>query len=283
MLLLANLGLLDHGSVWILATRFWPVLIILAGLMVMVRGTFGWFIVALLVLAIVLGMVGAFLTVPWGAGRPVGPLMHWAHHPPEGTPPPDLLQVGVRLGTATLRLHPDVEGIYRVSIAHRGPVPFRVTYEVVDGRGMLTLLDPDGGEPRPLRNAKFAPEVDLAVRAGLPLQLGIACDVGSLDLDLSAHDLRALDLDLDVGAINVRLGRPTATVRVEVTSGVGGVHLRVPRDVPVRVVAETGVGSRQLDVQRTGDDWVDPGFEAATERYEIRITAGVGGIRLSRY
>jgi hypothetical protein len=278
MFLLANLGHLDM-SVWALLLRFWPLMLIIGGVVALVGGTFRWFVVVLLALAIVLGTVGAPLVRDWATG----PLSHATYTPPAAAGTLASLKAEIELEVPSLRVNPPVEAAYLINIAYRGPDAPQVSFEPRGGDGHLTVRQ--AGRPQSYVWGASAPQqvVDLAFQAGLPLDLAIKCGVANANLDLCSYSIRSLDLSTGVGNLVVRLGQPTGSVRVQVATGVGSVHLDVPAGVAVRVVADAGIGSREIEAgARSGDTWTDQGFEAAADRYEIKVAAGVGRVVLRR-
>ena len=71
------------------------------------------------------------------------------------------------------------------------------------------------------------------------------------------------------------------SAEVQVTAGVGLVTLRLPDDVGVRVETQGGLSSVEVSgLQQEGDAYVNDAFgEAETELY-IRVTTGIGSLRL---
>jgi hypothetical protein len=96
---------------------------------------------------------------------------------------------------------------------------------------------------------------DVTVQAG----------VGSVELDFSGDWVGERDISL-----NVQIA-------------LGGVKVRVPRDVGVRVEASKFLASLDLNgLEKRGDAWFSPNYSSATHRLRIRTQTTLGNFELIR-
>lgn len=95
---------------------------------------------------------------------------------------------------------------------------------------------------------------------------------------------RTVRVEGGVGTLTLDLSGawpPEATVDVAVT--LGGVRLRVPRDLGVRLTLERFAASFQpAGFTREGGAWVSEGYASATRKLDLRVAAKVGGVQVER-
>jgi len=280
MFLLANMGYLDM-SVWALVGRFWPALLVIGGVMLLLGVGFRWFLVVLLAALIVLGTIGGPIVYGWATG----PLTNAVYVPDPDRTDVTELRVEMHLDVPMMRVLPPTSTLYRVQVGYRSASEPQVSLDVRDGTGFLTVRQALRPQTYVLSGAGTRQNVEFGFRNDLPVELWVKTGVTSTNLDLRAYDLRRMDFDTGVGNVVMRLGAPTGTVPVNVTSGVGNVELYVPRNTAVRVTADAGVGARDIGQigNRSGDTWTDDSFGGATDRLDIRVSAGVGRVSVKRY
>jgi hypothetical protein len=124
-------------------------------------------------------------------------------------------------------------------------------------------------QPNAARMRRMTLEVGAAavklLRAGnaAPEYIRATIGVGSLTLDLGGEWTRDIELDANVA--------------------LGGMAVRVPPDVGVRIDASTFfVGFEKAGLTRRGDAWITPGFDAAKRHVRIRMKGAFGSFDLSR-
>ncbi len=173
----------------------------------------------------------------------------------------------------------------QLSLTESLPVNLRVNIGVGDARISLSRLrvsrlDVEGGvggtkissyDPNPV----VCDEVRL--RSG----------VGSLDaVGLGNLNFRTLDFESGVGGANLDLSgawKQDAEIRIQV--GVGGVYLRMPRDIGVRVTAEkhflSGLQLDNLHRDGSGHDYYSENYNKCKIRVTVVVKTGIGGFRIS--
>jgi hypothetical protein len=109
--------------------------------------------------------------------------------------------------------------------------------------------------------------------------------VGSIDaVGLGNLNFRELEFEGGVGGANLDFTgswKRDADIRVQV--GVGGVNLRMPREIGVRVEAEKHfLSGLHLDNFNKRDSYYySEGYDRAKIRVSVRVTTGVGGFRIT--
>jgi len=245
LLLLNSLNLLP-GSFW---TFFWPLLVILLGV---------WFLLSPAIdrgsrevkeLSIPLeDASSAEVELHHGAGR---------------------IQLGSAVAPGMLLQGTFLEGVEH-SIQRSGD---RVRLALRPPHGMVFPFPPFG-YTQGLR-------WDLNLARGIPMKLLIESGASETVADLT--DLQVNELHVKTGASSTRLSLPAQAgyTRVHIEAGVAGVDVRIPQGVAARIRIDSGLSGINVDTNRfprSPAGYETPGYDSATQRAEIYIQTGMGGI-----
>jgi hypothetical protein len=117
----------------------------------------------------------------------------------------------------------------------------------------------------------------------------IALDGGATEesVDLSGGRLAELDLGAGAGRITAVLPPPQGTVTVRMTGGTSSFEIRLPSQVPARVLFAAGAGEATIDgTVHTGiagsTTLATPGWSTAADRYSVENAAGLSSFTLAR-
>jgi hypothetical protein len=111
--------------------------------------------------------------------------------------------------------------------------------------------------------------------------------VGSLDaVGLGNLNFRVLDFEGGVGGANLDLSgawKQDAEIRIQV--GLGGMNLRVPRELGVRVTAEkhllSGLQLENFRREGSSDDYYSENYNQSKIRITVSVKTGIGGFKIS--
>lgn len=126
---------------------------------------------------------------------------------------------------------------------------------------------------------------ELEFPAGVPTELSLKLGVGESTVDLRDVDVRDLLVTTGVGSTNIDLsGERASDIDARIECGVGETVIRVPGDMGVRVVGgKDGVGDLSAEgFSSDGDALVNDAYGSAGPRLEIRLTRGVGDVRIEQ-
>ena len=156
-----------------------------------------------------------------------------------------------------------------------------VEYEVRGSEGLLTVSQPSDLETTGFLNIKY--EWDLRFNSEVPMDMKIDMGVGGGDLELGDLNLRKLTIDVGVGGADISLdGDWEADLEASIKGGVGGLKVTLPRDVGVRVEAESGLGAVGAPgFDRDGDIYTNDAYGRTDVTLDIKLDVGVGGIELN--
>jgi len=283
ILLFNNLGYISW-DIWTVLWRFWPVILILLGLEILVSQTgssLAYALVALVGLVAIAGVIAlAWMGVgaqPWEGAVTIEEVSR-----PLGTIREAQVEVNFSGGDLSIGSYSGDDKLMTGRLG--GPVGSRAVqrYREENGRAILELDSP------PLRRWVFWPLTrdrrawrwELSLTTRVPLTLRVNAGAGRTELDLRDLEVRELDFNGGVGETIIRSPRSGQTI-ARVDGGVGAITIEIPSTMPARIQVDKGLG--QLNVagrfERRGDDTYEtPGFSRAESYLDLEVDLGVGSV-----
>ena len=260
--------------------RFWPALLVLIGLDILIgrRSMLGSLLVGALVIALLVGAVtlNAFVTFGDDATptlEQVGLPIHSEAEEMEATID---FAVG-ELEVSALPAPADYAAeVYWQPIVGRG---LDYSYKVQDGHGKLFITDSYLEDSFHLWD-DWDSRMTVGLEPSVPISLKADAGVGEVALDLSALELASLDADLGIGELTVTLPE-AGEYEAYLSVGVGELTVVVPDGMEARVVRDMGIGDTEVDSSRfvrDGEVYVTRGYEGAENVVELTVDVGIGAI-----
>ncbi|WP_238019342.1 hypothetical protein KZZ52_10880 [Dactylosporangium sp. AC04546] len=151
----------------------------------------------------------------------------------------------------------------------------------VTGDGVVQLtLDGDGGPG--------GAAVEVRLNRGVRWTVRFTAGTNASTADLrDLGNLAAVEYVGGVAAVDLTLPAAHGTVPIRLSGGANTVALHAPKATPVRVRAGGGAGAVNIDGTANngvaaGATFASAGWDAATDRYDVDATSGVGTITLDR-
>ena len=267
--LLQNLGVLGWG-VWGTLWRFWPVVLLLIGLNIILRGQSPWLMLGITAVVLI-GVIDAAVLVersrPPAVAAPFSqPLQGITGASAEINFGAGALLIGsLPPGSPSLvegMSYPEVKQDFRLQ-GSKG-----VLNLMVPGRGFWTF-----GERGLQLEASFSPDV--------PLELVVKTGASDAQVDLTSLQVRRLEVDVGASRLRLLLPAKAGITEAEVKAGAASVSVTIPQGVAARIAAETAVGSLNVDTSRfpkVGNRYESPEFATATNRVDLTVKSGVASI-----
>jgi len=280
LLLLANLGMLPF-SFWEIAIRFWPLLLILIGLEIIVgrHSVIGSIIVLLLWLALVVGVLWLALTFTQGASfLTTGATTSEQFAEPLGDIKGATVELNIGVSTAYVTaLGSDTANLAEGTFRYGQGARVVKTYNVVGSEWRLALREE--GNPA----AWFAvgsSRWDIALYPQVPLALRVNGGAGRLSLDLAALNVSSLNIDAGVGSLTVTTPK-AGMMTMRVNGGVGSAAITIPQGVAARIRVQSGLGNIRVDDARFpkfGDTYQSADYASASNKIDVEVNGGVGSV-----
>jgi hypothetical protein len=307
--LLANLEIIP-GINWRILWRFWPLLLIALGLDLIFarRSTIWGAIVGLgtIGLIIALLLIGPTIEFPGGMDA-----ITERFSEPLGTSESAFVSVELSVGPSHIYPLKDSPNLIDAEITHIGEIDFDVQGETQKKVSIRQI----GGVH--IDWFDWMDEKDLRWEIGLspdiPLELEIEGGLGDADFDLRGLSLAGLEVEVDVGDIELTLPAAESSYDVKVIGDVGDINITIeegahgnweiegdvgdvviviPEDAAVRLDAETDVGNIHVPAQFqkissseqefVGESgiWQTSGFSASDRQIVINFNGAVGDLTI---
>lgn len=280
LFLLANLGALPF-SFWEIAARFWPLLLILIGLEIIIgrQSTLGAIVILVLWLALVAGVI--WLAVAQGGGLlPTSAAETSQVSHPLGDIKSASVDLNIGIATTNVTvLNSDTAKLMEGTFRHAQGSQIVKTYHVMGNEGRLALREQGtpwvffgGGSSR----------WELGLNPQIPIALHVNGGVGRVNLDLSALNITSLTIDAGVGSMDIITPKAAVTT-MRVNGGVGSATITIPPGVAARIRVSSGLGGIRVDDSRFpkfGDVHQSVDYASATNRIDIEVDGGVGRINI---
>lgn len=281
ILLLNSLGIIPWG-VWGSLGRFWPVLLILAGVSIVTHQRIPF--MALLVAALV-----AVVAIAWAVpgALDLGGAQVYRNHThnaqpvaPEAVGKPLTATLSFGAGDLTIRGTTDLAS--DLTVDHTGPAP---TISSASGSDGSTLEAKSGvagdfavgSRVREAWTVKFNPD--------LPLSVVVNAGACRAQMDLTDYNLTSLSISSGASDVDVEVGTRSPAVEIAIASAASDVQLQLPPSAGVRLKSQSVINDADLagaGLSRQGDYWESAGYETAAQKINITVSGVVGGLKVTR-
>lgn len=279
LLLLANLGALPF-TFWEIAVRFWPLILILIGVEIIIgrQSAFGAIVILVLWIALVVGAI--WLSYAGGGLPGAGARVTDQLSQPLGDIKSATVDLSIGISrTSVAPLGSDSTDLMQGTFTHDAGSQVVKTFNVVGNDGRLLLKEEGssavffgGGNSR----------WDIGLNPQIPIALRVNSGVGRVSLDLATLNITSLTVDGGVGSIDITAPRiGISTLRVN--GGVGSITITIPKEVAARIRVSSGLGRVHVDDSRFpkfGDVYQSADFASAANRIDLEVDGGVGSINI---
>jgi hypothetical protein len=291
LFLAQNFGWIS-GDFWLNIWRFWPVLLVAAGIeLILGRSNWGSAI-AVLVLVLAVGAIVAWSV--WLGPRVFRGDGVWAGGAAGVAATERLVEeIGnARQATITLNhgagrlivgaLPTTSPSLLEADLAHGENTTIerqinRSNDQVqVSLRGRTVGSRIFGGDP--LRDNWT---LNLSPQAATDLRV----TTGASDLNLNLRDLKVTRLDVNAGASSVNIVLPAAAGHTDavIQAGMASVDVTVPEGVAARIRVRQGISGSNVDATRfprVGEYYQSPGYETAANRVNLNVETGISSLNV---
>ena len=274
--LLQTLNVLPWG-LWGTLWRFWPVLLIVAGLSILLRRYNPW-LVSALILLLLFACLGIAI---WqhGLSLPAGDTTKSFSQPLNNLESAQI-QIDFTAGSLTIGSLPAASSNFVAANSGMRNGDMRMSFQQQGSEGILHLSTEQ-------TDRRFWDEDesswDIRLTRNIPLKLEVKSAVGNLELDLSELKVTGLQMDIDAGNYVVKMpsvaGVTYATIKADITN----LELTIPESVAAKIKIESDLTTFEVDESRfpkKGDYYISSNFESARNRVELELDCDIGRVQV---
>ena len=276
--LLQTLNVLPWG-LWGTLWRFWPVLIIIIGINILL-GRYSFWLVSVVVFALLCACLGIAIW-QYGPSPPAG-VVTKSYSEPLGSIERAEIEVDFTGGSLTVSSLASTSPnfVEATSEVRNGVGGIRADFHRQDSEGRLYLVTKQV-DRKLWGEIGIRWEVRLTRNAALTLNLKSAAS--SIALDLGELVVAQLRLDIDAGNCVVRMPASAGNTHAYVDADAANVELTIPEGVVARIRADTSLCNLDINESRfpkRGDYFVSQDFDTASNRIDLEINCDVGRVEV---
>ena len=274
--LLQTLNVLPWG-LWGTLWQFWPVLIIIIGLGILLRHYNAW-LVSLLVLAILGACLGIAIW-QYGPSLSSGMVIRSYSEPLDDIERAQI-EIDFSAGSITIGSLPlDSPSLVEIdSEVRNSRETMSADFSQQDGEGELYLSTVNqrfwGGD-------RIRWEVNFT--RSIPLAISIKSAASNVELDLSELKVTELRLDVDAGNYRVTMPSSAGASNIEIEADAANIEVIVPDGVAARIQMNTNLSVSDVDKNRfpqQGAYYVSDNFNTTQNRIYLIIDCDVGRVQV---
>ncbi|MFC5407980.1 LiaI-LiaF-like domain-containing protein [Larkinella bovis] len=136
-----------------------------------------------------------------------------------------------------------------------------------------------------LKSGELVNLVDLRLNPKPTWSFDFGIGAGQANFDLSAYAVRSVKLGAGAADVELKLGDRTPQTDIKIESGVTAVRLKVPKTVGCQVETQGALTLKKLDGFENlgGGIYQTPGYGSTTKKITIRYEGGVSKFEVERY
>jgi hypothetical protein len=281
LLLAARVGLFTicWSDLW----RFWPLVLVLIGGALLLRGSkysklmlgLGGALCALLVVSL---LTFTWIDGEWESSRESREQTFTVPYE-AATQRASFVYDG---GAGTLEIRDGVQGLFdAASRASFGEYSFFV--DSVDGGKEIRMTFNGAGHR--WRIGRFDHKATVALHPGPVWDLDMSLGASKVVLDLSALNVKSLRLENGATTARIKLGSLGEETSLHIDAGASSIRIEVPESAGCQVHVEAPISSKRLPgfVKMGDGEYRTENFSSAARKITIDIQAGASSIRVTRY
>ena len=261
------------GNLW----RFWPVLIIVTGLNILLRRYNPW-LVSVLILLLLFACLGIAIW-QYGSSSPAGETTK-SYSEPLGSLEHAQIQINFTAGSLTMDGLPASSPNLVEADSGTKNGNMRADFRGQGSEGTLHLSTERV-------NRRFWNEAEtnweVGVTRNIPLTIDIKSAASNIHLDLSKLAVTELQMDIDAGNYRVNMPSSAGTTRAYIKADVANIEVSIPDGVAAKLKVDADLSAFEMDENRfprKGDYYVSPDFESAENRVELELECDIGRVQV---
>ncbi|MCZ7611238.1 MAG: DUF5668 domain-containing protein [Ignavibacterium sp.] len=127
--------------------------------------------------------------------------------------------------------------------------------------------------------------VEMSLNTKPEWELNFSVGAASVDLDLTHYKIRKLDVDMGAAKLNVKLGNLSDITKIDIDAGASDINILIPDSVSCEIKSDAALSSRNYEgfVKTSNDLYRTEDYEKYPKKIYIDIDCGVSSIDVKRY
>jgi hypothetical protein len=271
---------IDLANLWV----FWPVLLVLFGLSLMVRRfKLGWLVmlVAILGAGIFIYLVTFSSQPPFKISRPQSGEVKrspFSTDLPQGV---TKAKITIQSGAVKIKLRSSSEKLIEGSMESSFLEPDLET-TINDSQANVVLKMRQ--ETSNWWRVKNSLEINITDK--IPVEIELDAGASSLDLDCSNLILSSLNIKAGASSIDLTIGQQIQeNARLSIDAGASSIEIKIPQNLGVKITADSALSSREFEgfTQTESHLYLSQNYNQSIKKVEFSINAGVSSIKVKTY
>ncbi|HEX7358177.1 MAG TPA: DUF5668 domain-containing protein [Ignavibacteriaceae bacterium] len=134
-------------------------------------------------------------------------------------------------------------------------------------------------------NSTYKNIVEMSLNSKPEWDLNFEVGAASLDLDLTPYKINKLDIDMGAAALNVKLGSLSDITRFNINAGASDMDILIPDSVGCEINSDASLSSRNYEGFKkiTKNIYRTDNFDTSQKKIYIEIDCGVSSIDVRKY
>jgi len=136
-----------------------------------------------------------------------------------------------------------------------------------------------------LSNNNYKNSVEMSLNQKPEWELNFDFGAASVDLDLTQYKVSKIDIDMGAAALNIKLGDLADVTRFKIDAGASDIDILIPDSVGCEINSDAALSSRNYEgfTKISKDLYRSENFEKFSKKIYIDIDCGVSSIDVKKY
>lgn len=141
------------------------------------------------------------------------------------------------------------------------------------------------GKSIKIGNENYKNSVELSLNPKPEWDLNFDVGASSLDLDLTPFNVRTLNVNMGAAVLRIKYGNLISTSDLEINAGASDIDILIPKDIGCEIKTDAALSSKNFVgfTKIKSDLYRTPNFDTAEKKLYIKIECGVSSIDVQSY
>jgi hypothetical protein len=276
--LLNNFGILPW-DIWTNLWKFWPVIIILIGIEILIGQSIS--IRTMVILLVLVFLIPIFIAVNPLTRNPLEtqtvPISEPAASITRAKIIIDLPAVTLNLKAASSNSEKIIDG--KISFSKAASEP-KITKEEDFNQAIFTINQDQQKSPLPFISS-LKNDAELNLTQSIPLEILFKTGASSANLDLNNLRVDYLEIDSKASNLKISFGNQYSS-RAVLKTGASNIEIQIPKNLATKITVDSKIKNLSIDsrFKKDGGEYKTSDFDKSFTKLEIEISAIAGSITI---